>query len=113
MPDIWKTIAKLASDLHPDRILAIAKGVESLDTLEDLYIAKRHFGPNAGTEAYRCLNDAWSKNSDIKGKEIAAALKGAAATVNAQSENGVIEFVLLFKSGAKIIISICIIGINR
>lgn len=75
MSDIWRIIAELSSELHPERINAIADQVESLSGPEDLESIWQVFGANSGKNRCQILCDAWKSDISRTSKEVAAAFR--------------------------------------
>jgi phosphatidylserine/phosphatidylglycerophosphate/cardiolipin synthase-like enzyme len=93
MADLWKVIAEMCTELHPDRIAAIATGIESLPSNEFASNAKERFGVGVENQHYLRLKSAWNENSEYSSKEVAAALLGATATAQHLSAIGITELV--------------------
>lgn len=93
MSDLWRVIAEMCSELHPDRIAAIATGVENLPSHAAFSHARDRFGVGSGSQHYVRMKSAWNEAGDYSGKEVAAALRGASATAQHISAIGTTELV--------------------
>ena len=93
MSNLWRTIAELCSELHPDRVSAIATGIEGLSGYEDLQRVRKRFGPNSGKELYGRLEYAWKYNASVSVLEVAAALRAASETASLHSAAEILELV--------------------
>lgn len=93
MSDLWRVIAEMCSELHPDRIAAIATGVENLPSHAALSQTRERFGAGGGTQHYVRMKSAWNGAGFYSGKEVAAALRGASATAQHMSAIGTTELV--------------------
>ena len=93
MSNLWRTIAELCSELHPDRVSAIATGIEGLSGYEDLQRVRKRFGPNSGKELYGRLEHAWKYNASVSVLEVAAALRAASETASLHSAAEILELV--------------------
>ena len=80
MDDIWKVIAELGIELHPDRITALSKAIYSVRSVDD--VDETTIG--SGFENHRSLIaelvDSWRKNKELSPIELAAALRSASRT---------------------------------
>lgn len=93
MSDLWRVIAEMCSELHPDRIAAIATGVENLPSHSAFSQTRDKFGVGAGNQQFARMKAAWDDEVDYTGKELAAALRGASATAQHMSAIGSTELV--------------------
>lgn len=93
MSDLWRVIAEMCSELHPDRIAAIATGVESLTSSAAFTQTRDKFGAGASDQHFAQLKSAWNSADQYSGKEVAAALRGASATAQHISAIGTTELV--------------------
>lgn len=93
MSDLWRVIAEMCSELHPDRIAAIATGVENLPSHTAFSQTKDRFGVGAGNQHFLRMKSAWNGAGYYSGKELAAALRGASATAQYVSAIGTTELV--------------------
>jgi cardiolipin synthase len=78
--ELWRIVAELGLELHPDRIAAIASKIKSVDSVHDVIQVRESFGPNADRDWFQRLRDAWQQSPDTRPSELAAALRAAAAT---------------------------------
>lgn len=93
MSDLWQVIAEMCSELHPDRIAAIATGVENLPSYAAFPQTRDRFGVGAGNQHFVRMKSAWNGADHYSGKELAAALRGASATAQHISAIGTTELV--------------------
>jgi cardiolipin synthase len=93
MDELWRVVAELGLELHPDRIDAVAAKIESLDSVERFVLARTSFGPNTDREMVDRLDFAWRCAKDVQPRELAAALRGASATASLQEPKGSVEMV--------------------
>lgn len=93
MSDLWRVIAEMCSELHPDRIAAIATGVDNLASNTAFAQTRDKFGVGAGNQHYARMKSAWNDADHYSGKEVAAALRGASATAQHISAIGTTELV--------------------
>jgi len=91
--NLLEVIAELGLELHPDRIATIAAKIETLGSVEQFAVTKSSFGPNADKEMVGRLDRAWRSSKDISPREVASALRGAAATASLQENRGVVDLV--------------------
>ncbi len=81
MENLWKVVAEIGAELHPDRIDVAANKIERLGSSDSFSSAVRGFGPNADKKLLRRLEEAWQlTKQNITPKELASALRGASAT---------------------------------
>lgn len=93
MSEIWKIVAELGIELHPDRILVAAKKIASLKSAKDFPSAKSSFGPNVNTALVSSLEEAWVKSDGIPPTELASALLTASLTSSLAESRGTTEMV--------------------
>jgi phosphatidylserine/phosphatidylglycerophosphate/cardiolipin synthase-like enzyme len=93
MNDLWQTIAEVCVELHPDRVSAIAAGIERLTSLDQLALTRDRFGPNAGREFFALVQRACASAGDVSPAEVAAAFRAASAAAAAQGARGSVELV--------------------
>lgn len=93
MNDIWKTIADLAADIHPDNVFALAERLNVLESYER-FRQKRHTLEHlVEPKSLEPLDRAWETHSELGPREIASALKGAAMTANVVESRSSVEMV--------------------
>lgn len=80
MDELWRVIAELGIELHPDRITTIANKIMTLGSVEEFALAKSSFGPNTDKEQVERLIYAWKNAHSIRSVEVAAALRSASVT---------------------------------
>jgi phosphatidylserine/phosphatidylglycerophosphate/cardiolipin synthase-like enzyme len=93
MSDLWRTIAELCLELHPDRVNAIATGICNIKSVDELPTVRDRFGPKAGQEFFVRLQTAWHNAGNISPAEVNAALKGASFAAALQGSRGTTEIV--------------------
>lgn len=93
MIELLKIIAELGIELHPDRISAVASELEEIESFDDIALVIPSFGPNFSTDVLERLRLIWSKHKELSPKEVAYALRGAAAAAIITEKNGRIELV--------------------
>lgn len=91
--DIWKVIADIGIELHPDRINAIAEQLSKISSVNEFYNAHSSFGSMAYKPIMLALEKAWSKNPGISSIELAAALRGASKTASIMENRESVEMV--------------------
>lgn len=91
--DVWKVVADIGIELHPDRVNAIAEKLANLSSCDEFQKLSDAFGPNANKPMMNSLDKCWCKNPDITPLELAAALRGAAATASIIKKRESIEMV--------------------
>ncbi|WP_040289740.1 DISARM system phospholipase D-like protein DrmC [Alicyclobacillus hesperidum] len=80
MDELWRVVAELGLELHPDRIAAIADKIRSVNSVHDVARVRESFGPNVDPDWFQRLKNAWQQSPDTSPSELAAALRAAAAT---------------------------------
>lgn len=94
MENLWRVVAEIGAELHPDRIDVAANKIERLGSPDSFSSAVRSFGPNADKRMLRRLEDAWQRTKQsITPKELASALRGASATSTLFESRGTVELV--------------------
>ncbi len=93
MNNIWKVIAELCVELHPDRIGTAATKIASLVSPSDFDKARPSFGPGADKELVDRLGEAWKNTPDLSPIELAAALRGASGTAQLMEKREAVEMV--------------------
>lgn len=93
MDELWRIVAELGLELHPDRIAAVATKIESAGSIERFASVKPAFGPNADKSMIGRLDAAWRDAKGVTPKELAAALRGASATASMQEGCSAVEMV--------------------
>jgi len=82
MSDLWDAIGSLASELHPDRVDAVAESIAVLDGPGSLPKVHQAFGPNIDETLIGQLKESWAEAPTISSAEIASALKASCRTAN-------------------------------
>jgi len=93
MDELLVAIAELGVELHPDRIAVIASKIETLGSVEHFALVKSSFGPNADKQMVERLGRAWRNSKATLPRELASALRGAAATASLYENRGAVELV--------------------
>ncbi|MBS3910101.1 MAG: DISARM system phospholipase D-like protein DrmC [Actinobacteria bacterium] len=93
MNGIWKAIAELSTELHPERIEALAARIAKLGSANDFEKAKSSIGSIADTDVLDRLGEVWRATSDISPSELAVSLRAASATANLIGSRETIEMV--------------------
>ena len=78
--DIWKVIAELGIELHPDRIMALSKTIARMNSAEDLEKVTANFGTENHRLLISKLGHAWRQCKELTSLEVAAALRSASLT---------------------------------
>lgn len=82
MNDVWISIARIADELHPDRLNSIADQIRNLNGPEGLDGIRHSLVSNIGESLISGFIDAWKKTPSLTPVEIASALKAASRTAN-------------------------------
>lgn len=93
MNAIWRIVAELGLELHPDRIAAVSAKIESLSSMDEFSQAKPSFGPNVDRSMIARLDEAWRHAKNVQPGELAAALRAASATATMIEKRGSVELV--------------------
>jgi len=93
MSDLLTIVAELGLELHPDRIAVIASRIEKIGSVEQFSVVRTSFGPNTDKELIEKLNDAWKLSQGISSRDLAQALRGAAAAAKLQESRGSVDLV--------------------
>ena len=93
MKDLWYLVAELGTELHPDRIAAVANKIESLESLEQFGLVKPGFGPGVDSSMINRLEMAWRDAKEIGPKEMAAALRVSSAVSELQKQRSSVRLV--------------------
>jgi len=91
--DIWKTIAELGFEVHPDRIGTVAAKIASLSSRSDFERVRSSFGPGIDRSLIDRLAVAWEDMPNLTPLELAAALRGASATASLIEKRETVEMV--------------------
>lgn len=92
MNELEEIIAELSTELHGDRIKLIAKRIEGLSSVQQFALIRSAFGVNTDKRLISRLETAW-KQSQSEPKQVAAALRGAAATAQLLSRRSSVDLV--------------------
>lgn len=93
MSDLWRTVAELALELHPDRLAVVIMKLGELKSPEDFDKVKTSFGPGVDSELVQRLEDDWKATPSLSPLELAAALRGAAGTAVLTEKRETVEMV--------------------
>jgi cardiolipin synthase A/B len=93
MNDLWQKIAEVCVELHPDRVSAIASGIDRLASLNQLALTRDRFGPNAGREYFVQVQQACATAVNVSPAQVAAAFRAASAAAGVQGARGIVELV--------------------
>ncbi|MFC1468062.1 DISARM system phospholipase D-like protein DrmC [Verrucomicrobiota bacterium] len=91
--DVWKIIAEVGIELHPDRVNVIAEKIASLSSVDEFHKAVSGFGPAANKTMVTALESAWQKNPTITPLELSAALRGASGTASILEKREAVDMV--------------------
>ncbi|MBI9019023.1 MAG: phospholipase [Phycisphaerae bacterium] len=91
--NIWKVIADIAIELHPDRVSTIAEKIASLESFDDFPKAISSFGPATDESMINVLRQEWQQNPEVLPLEIAAALRGASGAAIIMEKREAVEMV--------------------
>ena len=91
--DIWKAIADIGIELHPDRVNVIADKIAGLSSVDEFYNASSGFGAAANKPMINALEKAWKKDPGVSPLELAAALRGASGTALIMEKREAVEMV--------------------
>jgi hypothetical protein len=73
MNDLWQKLAEACVELHPDRVSAIATGIDGLTSLNQLALTRDRFGPNAGRDFFNRVQQACATAASVSPAQVAAA----------------------------------------
>jgi len=93
MKDIWKVIAEIGLEMHPDNIESIADKISNLSSMNDFSKVKNKLSSNTSKAKIQELYAAWLHNQSLTSKELAAALRAAKETALIVEKHGSIEMV--------------------
>jgi phosphatidylserine/phosphatidylglycerophosphate/cardiolipin synthase-like enzyme len=91
MKDIWKIIAEIAVQLHPERVGFVASRIAQLP--DHSALTKTHFGSGVDESLMESLAKAWAGETDLSPDTLAAALKAASATADLAEKQEVVNLV--------------------
>ena len=77
MKDIWRLIAEIGMDCHPDVVESLASNIANLSSIDSIGKTKSIIGSTNDREIFEKLERSFSKEADFTPKELAAALRGA------------------------------------
>jgi len=80
MGDLWRSVAELGAEIHPERIAIIASKVSTLPSVAQLSDLRSSLGPYEEHELLKRFMDQWKRHSSVTPTEMAAALRAASAT---------------------------------
>lgn len=93
MRDIWKIIAEIGIEFHPDRVDTIASKIATLSTVNDFDNARSSFGPAANKALVDEFELAWRINTELNPSELATAIRGASVTAAILEKREAVEMV--------------------
>lgn len=93
MDDLWRVVAELGLELHPDRVEAVAAKIETLDSVEYFALTRASFGPNVDGSMVDRLESAWHATEDVQPRQVASALRAASRTAAIQEPRGTVDLV--------------------
>lgn len=93
MNNVWKVIAELGVELHPDYICVVAAKIAVLKSHLDFDKVRSSFGPGMDHDLIDRLGEAWKNTPELTPLELAAALRGASATTALIEERESVEMV--------------------
>jgi len=93
MSDIWKVIAEIGVETHPDRVATIADKIGSLNSSKEFEKAKSSFGTGTDHSIVDRLGIVWKNTPILTPPELAAALRGASNTASMIENRESIEMV--------------------
>lgn len=91
--DIWRAIADIGIELHPDRVNAIANRIASLSSVNEFAKESLGFGPAPNMSMINTLEKEWKKDPNVSPLEVAAALRVASRTASKLEKREVVEMV--------------------
>lgn len=93
MDELWRIVAELGLELHPDRVEAVAAKIDSLASVEDFSQTRTSFGPNVDGSMVDRLEIAWRSAAGVDPRQVASALRAASRTATIQEPRGSVELV--------------------
>ena len=93
MDELWRVVAELGLELHPDRVDAVAAKIETLDSVESFALTRTSFGPNADGSMVDRLENAWRAAEGVEPRQVASALRAASKTAAIREARGSVELV--------------------
>ena len=93
MDELWRIVAELGLELHPDRVEAVAAKIDSLASVEDFSQTRTSFGPNVDGSMVDRLEITWRSVDGIDPRQVASALRAASRTATIQEPRGSVELV--------------------
>lgn len=91
--DLWKTIADIGIELHPDRVNTIADKLANISSIDEFYQVSSSFGPVSNKTMMDALEKAWRTYPEVLPLELAAALRGASGTAAIMEKREAVEMV--------------------
>lgn len=91
--DIWKIIADIGIELHPDRVDTIADKIAGLSSVEEFHKVNSGFSPAANKPLMNALKKTWKKYPKVSPLELASALRGASGTASIMEKREAVEMV--------------------
>lgn len=90
---LWKVIADIGIEFHPDRVQVVARKIASLSSVDEFSKAVTASGSSQSKAMLAKLQQEWRKNHEITPLEIAAALRGASGTASIMEKREAVEMV--------------------
>jgi phosphatidylserine/phosphatidylglycerophosphate/cardiolipin synthase-like enzyme len=90
---IWRAIADIGIEFHPDRVNVIAKNIASMASVSEFSKVKNGFGQLENNPIIVTLEKEWKNEPGITPLEIAAALRGASGTAAIMEKREAVEMV--------------------
>jgi len=93
MDSIWKIVAEIGAELHPDRTDWLATKIATLGGIEEFGKLKVSIGPGIDKELLNRLGQAWKETDELTPLQLAAALRGASGTAVLMDSREAVEMV--------------------
>lgn len=93
MFDLWLTVAKLGSEMHPDRVTVIADKLSTLASTQDISEIRHALGPYEDNALWGSLIEEWKQLPNISSKEVASGLRAASAASFLSDKQGSMRIV--------------------
>lgn len=93
MNDLWEAIARIAVELHRDRIDAIAKAIAEIRSCDELKRIRVAFGPSTNENYLEALRVAWSKYPAITPRELSSAFLASSQAAEQATAEGSVQLV--------------------
>lgn len=93
MIDLWRAVAELGLELHPDRLDMLADRIRSIESVHAFGAVHAALSSHVDRSLLSRLEEAWTATPETNSHEVAAAIKGARATATLADSRGSIELV--------------------